>query len=99
LGEGGFPIGLLPEAPYQQFNVTLSAGDRLLLYSDGFIEAALPEGKMLEEHGLKGLIEQARHLNGRAFLDAIYNGLWCRLPDAHQLDDDVSAIMLEYGGL
>ena len=99
IGNGGFPIGLLPDAPYQQFNITLTPGDRLLLYSDGFVEAALPEGKMLEEHGLIELIRQARHLKGRAFLDAIYNGLWCRLPDAHQLDDDVSAIMLEYGQL
>ena len=26
IGNGGFPIGLLPDAPYQKFNITLNTG-------------------------------------------------------------------------
>lgn len=99
IGAGGFPIGLIPGAEYQMIELTLAPGDRLLFYSDGFTEALLPDGTMLEETGLTKLIEQVRNLRGRAHLDALFNGLMSEMDGAHELDDDVSAIMLEFGGL
>ena len=98
VGVGGYPIGLITDVEYHQIDVMLNPGDRLLLYSDGFSEAPLPDGEFLEECGLADLIEQSRDLTGRPFLTALYNGLWQKMPDAHQLEDDVSAIMLEYHG-
>jgi len=38
LGSGGFPIGLVPDADYDQIDFQLNSGDRLLLYSDGISE-------------------------------------------------------------
>lgn len=99
LGEGGFPIGLIPGAEYRLDEITLSPGDRLLFYSDGFTEAVMPDGSLLDEDGLADLIEDARGLTGRAFLDALYNGLMTRMSDDNDLSDDVSAIMLDYRGL
>ena len=98
IGAGGFPIGLIAGVEYHQIELTLNQGDRLLFYSDGFTEALLPDGSYLEESGLVELIEQSRELTGRAFLSALYQSLWRIMPDAYQLADDVSAIMLEYTG-
>ena len=51
-GLGGFPVGLVDGIIYEQFKVSLSPGDRLLILSDGVTECPDPSGKMLEEEGL-----------------------------------------------
>jgi sigma-B regulation protein RsbU (phosphoserine phosphatase) len=38
LGSGGFPVGLLPSAHYDDIDFTLNPGDRLVCYSDGISE-------------------------------------------------------------
>ncbi|MCL5745727.1 MAG: SpoIIE family protein phosphatase [Acidobacteria bacterium] len=39
---GGIPLGLLPEAAYEENNISLSKGDRLYLFTDGILEAESP---------------------------------------------------------
>ena len=95
LGEGGLPVGLLPEAEYSCFEVQLAPGDRVLLYSDGFTESESPDGRMLEERGLARMLRRARHAQGPELLDDLF---W-QLTDhtgSDQLTDDVSAILLEF---
>jgi len=53
LGEGGLPIGLIPDVKFQQIEAKMEPGDRLLLHSDGFTECALAEGGMLDDDGLR----------------------------------------------
>ena len=48
LGEGGMVLGVFPENQYEQAEIPLGAGDRLLFYTDGITEARSPEG---EEYG------------------------------------------------
>jgi sigma-B regulation protein RsbU (phosphoserine phosphatase) len=50
----GFPLGLLPDADYDQKAFDLGAGDLVVLYTDGIVEAANPAG---EEYGLDRLVE------------------------------------------
>ncbi|MCP4898830.1 MAG: SpoIIE family protein phosphatase [bacterium] len=38
----GFPIGLMPEASYEQSSTRLEPGETLILYTDGFTEAENP---------------------------------------------------------
>ena len=49
---GGPPLGLLAEAPYRAGRVELAAGDTLLLYTDGIVEAVDPDDG---EYGLPRL--------------------------------------------
>ena len=62
LGNGGMPLGLIPEARYRQFEFLMRAGDKLLLYSDGLTECPVADGTYLEEDGL---VELCR-LHGQA---------------------------------
>jgi phosphoserine phosphatase RsbU/P len=39
LEAGGLPLGIMPKAPYECGNTALSAGDLLLIFTDGLVEA------------------------------------------------------------
>jgi phosphoserine phosphatase RsbU/P len=99
IGEGGVPIGLLPDVKYDQFEADLNPGDRLLLYSDGFTECQMNNGQMLDEDGLVNLIRDCSSgQSGQEFLDDLFWSLTRSMSPEHGMDDDVSAILFEYGG-
>lgn len=95
LGAGGLPIGLVAEARYSSFDITLNPGDRLLIYSDGLTECPNPEGEWLDEEGLSRLMQGARHLHGPDFLDALNRGL-LDFAGTDTFPDDASALLIEY---
>jgi hypothetical protein len=43
---GGLPLGAIPEASYEEVRLYLHPGDRLLLLSDGVVEARQPSGEL-----------------------------------------------------
>lgn len=94
---GGLPVGLLREATYDDFDVTLSPGDRLLLGSDGITECASPSGDMLEDEGFAQMMERLADLSGPKTLEALawelseFNG-------DKEFGDDVSCVLFEYLG-
>jgi sigma-B regulation protein RsbU (phosphoserine phosphatase) len=49
----GLPLGILPEAEYEQAQITLHSGQTLLLYSDGITEARNDAGVMFEVEGIE----------------------------------------------
>ena len=61
LGSTGPPLGLLPSVVYAAGEVALAAGDALVLYTDGLVEAADPDD---EEYGLERAAEVCRRHAG-----------------------------------
>lgn len=54
IGEtGGIPVGLIPDASYEEHTVTLARGDRLYLCTDGIMEA---DNNVREEFGLDRML-------------------------------------------
>jgi len=99
LGEGGVPVGLIPDIPYSQVEAVMEPGDRLLLYSDGFTEARLENGEMLEPEGLLELVDKCdSRQSGQEFLDDLYWNLTQVMSSEYGLEDDVSATVFEYNG-
>lgn len=95
IGQGGLPVGLIDAAEFQQFEVTMAPGDRLLIHSDGVTECAARDGMLLDEDGLSRILRDLRQTRGRAFLESL---IW-RLSDfAGDADfqDDISAVLLEF---
>ncbi|HTW60649.1 MAG TPA: PP2C family protein-serine/threonine phosphatase [Terracidiphilus sp.] len=43
---GGLPLGVLPEIHYEELRLYLHPGDRILLMSDGVVEARKPSGEL-----------------------------------------------------
>lgn len=99
VGQGGMPIGLVPDVPYDQVEFSMRPGDRLLLYSDGFTECRMTDGTMLEEDGLTAMIQQcSKGQPGRDFLDDLFWTLTQNMDPDIGLEDDVSATLFEYNG-
>jgi sigma-B regulation protein RsbU (phosphoserine phosphatase) len=61
LDEGGPVIGLIPDCAYQQAELTLTPGDRLVIFTDGVSEAM---NSALEEWGEDRLIATVRATQG-----------------------------------
>jgi sigma-B regulation protein RsbU (phosphoserine phosphatase) len=90
---GGFPIGMLDDAVFQDEILTLEPGDRLYFYTDGVIEA-LNDAEA--EFGFERLCEEiARYRDRplRAALDLVAGHVrdWC----GGRLRDDVSLLAVE----
>nr|WP_174822577.1 SpoIIE family protein phosphatase [Ruegeria atlantica] len=99
LGEGGLPIGLLPDVTFQRTEFYMQPGDRLLLYSDGFTECSLADGGLLEEDGLlKMALDCGSCRSGTEFLDDMFWRLTQAMSPGQGMDDDISAVFFEYNG-
>jgi len=97
VGVGGMPVGLLPGVSFDQSEIVLQPGERLVIQSDGVTECPAPDETMLEEEGLIAMLEELKDVRGTALMEAL---IW-RLADFAGNDDfpdDVSAILLEYQG-
>ena len=99
LGEGGLPIGLLPDVPFHQTETYMQPGDKLLLYSDGFTECRLTDGSLLDEDGLRRMaVDCIEDRSGPEFLDDMFWRLTQAMAPGEGMEDDVSAVFFEYGG-
>lgn len=97
VGDGGMPVGLLFDVPYDTVHLTMEPGDQLLLQSDGFVECPGPGGDMLGDDGLQRLMGDLPRGNPTAALERLLSELG-RFADGQDFPDDVSAILLEFAG-
>lgn len=97
-GTGGLPVGLISDALWQDFEVQLDPGDRLLMPSDGITELHDSRGAMLDDEGLSDLLRRNRTLTGAAFFEALTWDLSVFAED-EDFPDDVSAVLLDFNGL
>jgi phosphoserine phosphatase RsbU/P len=58
----GFPIGLLPQARYEEHRLDLEPGGRLYLYSDGITETMDRQGREFGQQRLREIVAGHRHL-------------------------------------
>jgi sigma-B regulation protein RsbU (phosphoserine phosphatase) len=96
-GTGGFPVGLLADVTFEQFEVTLAPGDRLLILSDGVTECPNGSDEMLGEDGLEKIMHRLKDSQGTTFFEAL---IWelTEFAGGDDFSDDVSGILFEYSG-
>src|SRR5688500_4471569 len=69
---GGMVLGVMPDASYDQHEVAIRAGDRLILYTDGIIEAEDGSGADYGEARLGKVAAAHSALGPQEMLDALF---------------------------
>ena len=69
LGQGGLPVGLIEGAEYDQFDLSMGPGDRLMICSDGVVECADTDGNLLGDDGFATMLTELRQTRGTALAD------------------------------
>jgi sigma-B regulation protein RsbU (phosphoserine phosphatase) len=94
LGQGGLPVGLVPDATFDRHDIAIAPGDRLVLFSDGFTECPLPSGTDFGEDGLATSLRKSAHLNGSDLLEALVWDL-AQQAGTDSFPDDVSGVVID----
>lgn len=95
IGDGGFPIGLIPQAVYETTTMQLTRGDRLVFHSDGITECT---NDTEEQFGEERLLEFFKQQQKQPLEDNMYD-LHDLLKDwrggKYEFTDDISLIAWE----
>jgi sigma-B regulation protein RsbU (phosphoserine phosphatase) len=65
LAPGGPVLGILPRSRFEQIEIQLEIGDRLVLFTDGITEVRNEAGVEFGEERLRQLAVESRHSNAR----------------------------------
>ena len=96
IDSGGMFIGAMQEAndTYEEKRMTISKGDKILLYTDCLIESVGPGNK---QYGVKRLLESVKRnarLEKDEFIDALLNDLHAFIGERERVDD-LSILLIE----
>ncbi len=92
--ENGLLLGALVDAPYTQMAGAVRRGDRLLLYTDGVIEASEPGGEFFDQSRLEEALIVGATLDADAFCDSLLARLrsW---RGSGSFEDDVTFVVID----
>ncbi len=94
IGDGGFPVGMIPEAEYEEHSFTINVGERLFLYSDGITECRGTDGVMFGTDRLLKIIRDGYRLSLRELMARIEREL-AEFQGSSQFEDDISLLVME----
>ncbi|MCP5120764.1 MAG: PP2C family protein-serine/threonine phosphatase [bacterium] len=96
LEEGGPVLGVIPVAEYRQGLVDFQAGDILVLYSDGVVEAANADEVEFGEERLAAILETSHSLPAAEIRDEILRQVR-DFVGGEQLQDDLTLMVVRAG--
>ena len=88
----GMPLGLMPAMGYEEKEVILEAGESVLFYSDGLVEAHDPKGEMFGFPRLWALV--AEHGEVGALGDFLMEELYSFVGEGWEQEDDITLLTL-----
>jgi sigma-B regulation protein RsbU (phosphoserine phosphatase) len=93
LAPTGIVLGAVRDQEYGEASVVLSAGDGLLLYTDGLTEARPAGGDFLDVEGLQGILERLRDCPPREMARALLAAV--RAYAGGSLSDDTAVLWIQ----
>jgi serine phosphatase RsbU (regulator of sigma subunit)/predicted ester cyclase len=88
----GMPLGLMSGMGYEQKETTLQAGEAVLFYSDGLVEAHNPVGEMFGFPRLRALV--AEHGSERSLGNFLLEELYSFVGEGWEQEDDITVLTL-----
>lgn len=96
LGNGGVPIGMLPDVEYESVPIEMRPGSRLFLYSDGVSEAVDGAGRQFGVEGLARVVDVTRDLPLPQARETLEEAIAAWQRDVPEVADDITFVVLEY---
>ena len=93
---GGFPVAMVPNATYMHFEVPLAAGDRVIVVSDGIVEALNSDGEFWDEEEVDRVILANRDIP-LSRLPSLLADAVDRFAAGAEQYDDMTVVALDIG--
>jgi len=94
LRAAGMPLGLMPGTGYVEKEIVLEAGESVLFYSDGLVEAHGPRREMFGFPRLRALVGGHDGADG-LLIDRLLSELSRFVGDSWEQEDDITLVTLE----
>lgn len=94
----GMMIGPFPDASYTSITRRLEPGDRIVMYTDGILEAMNTKDEEYGEKRLNSFIANTMHLSVEEFADRLLQDVtsWCGLKIDDPADDDLTLVAMDF---
>jgi len=97
LDKGGTIVGMNNIVPFEEEQITLHKGDKVILYTDGIIEYQNNSGEYFGEDRFYSILKGSRKENVEALLDGILDSI-ADFGKGREFQDDITLIAIEYKG-
>ena len=97
LNETGLLLGVRPDEKYLEGELTMLGGDRLLLYTDGLLEAENAAGQLFGDAVLTQFIEAHQDLEAELFVEQLLKKVlaWPRESGRPGQSDDITVVVID----
>jgi phosphoserine phosphatase RsbU/P len=97
LGETGLLLGVRPKEAYADSEFSFEVGDRLLLYTDGLLEAENAAGESFGNAALGTFIKERQELRAEQFVDLLLKEVlaWSRDGTRAGQEDDITIVVID----
>jgi phosphoserine phosphatase RsbU/P len=96
--QNGLLLGHFPEETYSVLQLPVGAGDKVVLYTDGILEASNPFEEMFGADRLKQFLESDHHPGAERLADSLLDELsrWSGHPRGESQQDDITLLSIEF---
>jgi sigma-B regulation protein RsbU (phosphoserine phosphatase) len=97
LEETGLLLGVRPNEPYSAGDFRFEIGDRLLIYTDGLVEAENAAGQSFGDVALPTFIQKKQGLGAEQFVDLLLKEVlaWSRDGTQQRQTDDITMVVID----
>jgi sigma-B regulation protein RsbU (phosphoserine phosphatase) len=84
----GFPLGMFPGVTYEEFTVSAKAGDALVFFSDGIVDAENDKEEMFGNDRLEAAVAKHRRRSASQLVDAVLTSVAAFQGGREHFDDE-----------
>ena len=92
-----FPLGVLEDIDYQETQLELTPGDKVILYTNGIVEAMNEKEEMFGFERLLDVVQGTQSMSADSLLQEILNNV-NEFADGATLHDDLTGIVINTVG-
>ena len=89
----GFPLGMFPNASWEEFSISTQPGDSVIFFSDGIVDAQNAAGEMFGNDRLVAVVKKHQHKSASKLAESILSEVG-RFQGKRERFDDETVVVL-----